>query len=84
MKRAKKREKLAGLKVIPNFLTIPTISSTEIVEKALNFFMLSASEHFLAKNTSDDWYTRMEDKLDKLSEAVYSIARMEELMLTMF
>ena len=46
--------------------------------------MLSASEHLLAKITSDDRHTRMEDKLDKLSEAVYSIARMEERMLTMF
>ena len=27
---------------------------------------------------------RMEDKLDKLSEAVYAIARMEERMLTVF
>ena len=46
--------------------------------------MLSASEHLLVKITSDDRHTRMEDKLDKLSEAVYSIARMEERMLTMF
>ena len=31
---------------------------------------------------SDDRLTRMEDKLDKLSEAVLAIARMEEQMLT--
>ena len=33
---------------------------------------------------SDDRLTRMEDKLDKLSEAVLAIARMEERMLTVF
>ena len=33
---------------------------------------------------SEDRLTRMEDKLDKLSEAVYAIARMEERMLTVF
>ena len=33
---------------------------------------------------SDDRLTRMEDKLDKLSEAVLAIARMEEQMLTVF
>ena len=31
---------------------------------------------------AEDRLTRMEDKLDKLSEAVYAIARMEERMLT--
>ena len=33
---------------------------------------------------SEDRLTRMEDKLDKLSEAVLAIARMEERMLTVF
>ena len=33
---------------------------------------------------AEDRLTRMEDKLDKLSEAVYTIARMEERMLTVF
>ena len=33
---------------------------------------------------SDDRYTRMENKFDKLSVAVYSIARMEERMLPVF
>lgn len=33
---------------------------------------------------AEDRLTRMEDKLDKLSEAVYAIARMEERMLTVF
>lgn len=33
---------------------------------------------------SDDRLTRMEDKLDKLSEAVVAMARMEERMLTVF
>ena len=33
---------------------------------------------------SDERLCRMEDKLDKLSEAVYAIARMEERMLTVF
>mgnify|MGYP005636590499 FL=1 len=33
---------------------------------------------------SEDRLTRMEDKLDKLSEAVIAMARMEERMLTVF
>ena len=33
---------------------------------------------------SDERLCRMEDKLDKLSEAVYAIERMEERMLTVF
>ena len=33
---------------------------------------------------SDERLSRMEDKLDKLSEAVLAIARMEERMLTVF
>ena len=33
---------------------------------------------------SEDRLTRMEDKIDKLSEAVLAIARMEERMLTVF
>ena len=33
---------------------------------------------------AEDRLTRMEDKLDKLSEAVYTIAQMEERMLTVF
>ena len=33
---------------------------------------------------SDDQLTRMENKCDKLSKAVYAIARMEERMLTVF
>ena len=33
---------------------------------------------------SDERLRRMEDKLDKLSEAIYAILRMEERMLTVF
>ena len=33
---------------------------------------------------SEDRLNRMEDKIDKLSEAVLAIARMEERMLTVF
>ena len=33
---------------------------------------------------SEDRLTRMEDKIDKLSEAVLAIARMKERMLTVF
>ena len=33
---------------------------------------------------SEDCFKRMEDKIDKLSEAVLAIARMEERMLTVF
>ena len=33
---------------------------------------------------SEDRLTRMEEKIDKLSEAVLAIARMEERMLTVF
>ena len=33
---------------------------------------------------SDERLSRMEDKLDKLSEAVYAITRMEERMLSVF
>ena len=33
---------------------------------------------------AEDRFTRMKDEFDKLSEAVYTIARMEERMLTVF
>ena len=48
---------------------------TAIVKKPRKSRNLSMSAEHLC---------RMEDKLDKLSEAVYAIARMEERMLTVF
>ena len=50
-------------------MTFSTISSTEIVEKALNFSAFSAKAAPQAQQKmAEDQFTRMEDKLDKLSE----------------
>lgn len=52
-------------------MTFSTISSTEIVEKALNFSAFSAKAAPQAQQKmAEDQFTRMKDEFDKLSEAL--------------
>ena len=76
-------DKVADLS--PTFLSYPHFYPQNQWKKSSNLY----NSHDFEKNQealimSEDRLTRMEDKLDKLSEAVLAIARMEERMLTVF